>query len=176
MSSPQAEKKIVRRFAVGDLKGRPLESAGLPYQIIKHRGLDGKLRDVAQFRNGAMAYFIEEEISIEPIREIPLVNPEPQIIVENAARELYPNSFMLVFEDDVQEKKTPWTFHMTKKSSIRLCNQLDVFDILPALAVCLFSDGFSIELSWLNAVISFEYDSQLKPRPGHGENNRQARS
>ncbi len=40
------------RFATGVLKGRPLESTGLPYKIISYHG-----EEVAQFQNGALARF-----------------------------------------------------------------------------------------------------------------------
>lgn len=45
------------KYATGVLKGRPLDSAGMPYRIIERDGIE-----VALFQNGAMARFYRDPI------------------------------------------------------------------------------------------------------------------
>lgn len=67
------------RFTKGDLKGRPLETAGVPYRITKYKG-----QDVALFNNGQMAYFERVEIPDPPLPKI----QKPFPIATPASREL----------------------------------------------------------------------------------------
>ncbi len=56
------------KFATGVQKGRPLETANMPYRIVERNG-----EEVALFRNGAMARFYRDTTQLYP----PLPKPLP---------------------------------------------------------------------------------------------------
>ena len=133
---------LVRKFAVGVVKGKPLDSRG-PYTIVEFRG-----EKVAQFSNGAMAKFIEEEEPTAAEELLSASQPDPQIPAESTSD---PSTF---FREEKKIQK-----HKFAKTQLRY-----TFNVWPALAVTLWADGFSLELTWLNFGVQYDYTTELKRR------------
>lgn len=144
----------VRKFKYGVLKGKPLDSRG-KYNIVLFKG-----ERVAQFPSGALAYFTVEESDEVPVSNEPL--SEAQINREKEIAALVePTS---TFMPETLPPVTPGLTHKTRKNSVRWTSQGDTFDFWLALAITFWADGFSVDLSWLNFVIEWHYESNLKRR------------
>src|SRR6266404_8068065 len=68
------------KFATGVQKGRPLETANMPYRIVERNG-----EEVALFRNGAMARFYRDTTQLypplpKPLPPPPAAPPPPNIV------------------------------------------------------------------------------------------------